>query len=65
MRGRAEHKRKKLGASRAVNIRWLVNIHAYKHTWNAKRFPACSPPLMTLKDGTGKTLGDGFPARSA
>ena len=36
-----------------------------KNSWNASLLPACSPPLMTLKHGTGMVSGVSLPARSA
>mmetsp|Transcript_21344 Transcript_21344/g.49581 ORF Transcript_21344/g.49581 Transcript_21344/m.49581 type:complete len:235 (-) Transcript_21344:3154-3858(-) len=36
------------------------------NSWQAKRFPAWEPPLITLKDGTGKRKSSsGWPARAA
>ena len=37
-----------------------------KNSWNASLLPACSPPLITLKQGTGRVMGVTlFPAKSA
>ena len=36
-----------------------------KNSWKASLLPACSPPLITLKHGTGRTSGVGLPAISA
>ena len=37
-----------------------------KNSWNASLLPACSPPLITLKQGTGNVMGVTlFPAKSA
>ena len=33
-----------------------------KNSWKARRFPACSPPLIMLKQGTGRRSGTGLPA---
>mmetsp|Transcript_7157 Transcript_7157/g.10945 ORF Transcript_7157/g.10945 Transcript_7157/m.10945 type:complete len:201 (+) Transcript_7157:2235-2837(+) len=35
-----------------------------KNSWKASLFPACSPPLITLKHGTGRVSGSSFPATS-
>mmetsp|Transcript_43372 Transcript_43372/g.105100 ORF Transcript_43372/g.105100 Transcript_43372/m.105100 type:complete len:250 (-) Transcript_43372:643-1392(-) len=44
----------------------LAPVGITKYSWKASLFPACDPPLMTLKQGTGMVYCDkSFPARSA
>ena len=33
-----------------------------KYSWKASLLPACEPPLITLKHGTGSTIGPVLPA---
>ena len=42
-----------------------MRARACMDTWKASLLPACEPPLMTLKHGTGSTIGPVFPASAA
>ena len=46
-------------------VKFSAPVGMTKNSWKASLLPACSPPLMTLKQGTGRVSGVGLPATSA
>ena len=47
---------------RIASLKVAAPTGMMKYSWNASLLPACEPPLITLKHGTGSTIGPVLPA---